>query len=69
VQDRHGALLGRARKAVAEEPPDERDKLVVDEDLLQELHEPRSLCHRIELDGRQLGYQVLRQVRPQRAGP
>ena len=50
MEDRHGTLLGRAREAAAEEPLHERDELVLDEDLLKELHKLRRLGAGIELD-------------------
>ena len=69
MQDRQRALLGRAREAVTQEALHEAYELLVCEDLLQELIEPGGLRRYVELDGRQLGYQVLAQMRAQRAGP
>jgi hypothetical protein len=69
VQDRQRALLGRTREAVTQEPLHEAYELLVCEDLLQELIEPGGLRRHVELDGRQLGYQVPWRVLPERAGP
>jgi hypothetical protein len=69
VQDRHRALLGGAREAVAQVALDEADELLVDEDLLEEPVERGGLSLYVELDRRQLGDQILGVVGPQGAGP